>query len=76
MSIEKLITDVISDCLDVDKDLVTPDASLMEDLGGDALNISDVFLVLEESYGLKIQSWSTEKIKTVGDLIKYVEENQ
>ena len=59
--------------LDVDEDKVTTDASITEDLGADSLDVVDLVMNIEESFDLEIPDEEVENIKTVGDIVKFIE---
>ena len=75
MVFEKL-RDIVVDQLDVDADKVTMGASIAEDLGADSLDIVDLVMSLEEEFDMEIPDETVENIKTIGDIVKYIEENQ
>ena len=55
---------------------VTPEASFIEDLGADSLDIVELIMALEEEYDIEIPDEDAEKIQTVKDVIAYIEERQ
>ena len=61
--------------LDVDEDKVTMDSSITEDLGADSLDLVDLVMSLEEEFDVEIPDDQVENVKTVGDIVKYIEEN-
>ena len=75
MVFEKL-RDIVVDQLDVDADKVTMGASIAEDLGADSLDIVDLVMSLEEEFDMEIPDEAVENIKTIGDIVKYIEDNQ
>ena len=70
------IKGLVVDQLDVDADKVTEDASITEDLGADSLDVVDLVMSIEEEFDMEIPEDAVEKIKTVGDIVKYIENNQ
>jgi acyl carrier protein len=72
---EKL-KDLIVEQLDVDADKVTEDANIQEDLGADSLDVTELIMAIEDEFDLEISDSDAEGIKTVGDIIKYLEANQ
>lgn len=70
------IKDIVVEQLSVDADKVTMDASITEDLGADSLDIVDLVMAIEEEFELEIPDDAVEGIKTVGDIVKYIEDNQ
>ncbi len=70
------VKDIIVEQLDVDADKVTLGSSLIDDLGADSLDVVDLVMSLEEEFDVEIPDEAVEGIKTVGDIVKYIEENQ
>ena len=70
------VRDILVDQLDVDEDTVTMDASITTDLGADSLDVVDLVMSLEEEFECEIPDDEIENIKTVGDVVKYIEEHQ
>ena len=66
---------ILIDQLDVEEEKVTPEASIADDLGADSLDIVDLVMSLEEEFDLEIPDDQVENIKTVGDIVKYIEDN-
>lgn len=72
MTTEEKVKEIIIAHFGVEKSQVTPEASLIHDLGGDSLDAVEIVMALEEEFNLEIPDEATEKIKTVGDAIEYV----
>lgn len=70
------VREILVDQLDVEEDAVTMDASIQNDLGADSLDIVDLVMSLEEEFDCEIPDEEIENIKTVGDIVKYIEETQ
>jgi acyl carrier protein len=75
-TIEQRIKDIIIEQLDVKADQVTPEAKFIEDLGADSLDTVELVMALEEEFGLEIPDDEAEKLQSVGDVIKHVEDSQ
>lgn len=75
-SIEQRVKKIIVDQLGVKEDQVTPEAKFIEDLGADSLDTVELVMALEEEFGQEIPDEEAEKLQSVGDVIKYVEERQ
>ena len=67
---------IVVEHLGVEEDKVTPDASFIDDLGADSLDIVELVMAFEEEFGVEIPDDAAEKIATVGDAIKYIEEHK
>ena len=68
------VKEILCDQLDVDEDKVTMDSEIQEDLGADSLDIVDLIMSFEEEFGVEIPDEAAESIKTVGDIVNYIEE--
>lgn len=69
------VRSVIVDQLNVEEDDVTEEAAFIDDLGADSLDIVELVMALEEEFGISIPDEEAENIKTVGDVVAYVESN-
>ena len=69
------VKDVIVEQLSVDEDDVHVDASFIDDLGADSLDIVELVMALEDSFGVSIPDEEAESIKTVGDAVEYITAN-
>jgi acyl carrier protein len=67
---------IVVEHLGVEEDKVTPDASFIDDLGADSLDIVELVMAFEEEFGVEIPDDAAEKIYTVGDANKYIEEHK
>ena len=63
------------DQLDLEEEKVTMDASITDDLGADSLDVVDLVMSLEEEFDVEIPDNQVENIKTVGDIVRYIEDN-
>jgi acyl carrier protein len=66
---------VIVEQLNVEEDDVVEDASFIDDLGADSLDIVELVMALEEEFGISIPDEEAENIKTVGDAVNYIANN-
>jgi acyl carrier protein len=66
---------IIVDQLGVEEDLVTPEASFVDDLGADSLDTVELVMALEEEFGIEIPDEDAEKITRVKEAIDYIEKN-
>mgnify|MGYP003393570308 CR=1 FL=1 len=72
MSIENKIRDIIVEQLGVDADRIKPEASFIDDLGADSLDIVELVMAMEEVFDVEIPDEDAEKLKTVNDVINYL----
>jgi len=72
MSAEEKVIDIIVEQLSVEKDKVVPSASFVDDLGADSLDLVELIMAMEESFGIEIPDEVAEKITTVQDAIDHV----
>jgi acyl carrier protein len=73
-SIEEKVKDIIVEQLGVNLEQVTPNASFIEDLGADSLDTVELVMAFEEEFGVEVPDEDAEKLQSVGDVIKYIEE--
>ncbi len=72
--IEQRVKDIIVEQLGVKPDQVTPEAKFIEDLGADSLDTVELVMALEEEFGIEVPDEQAEKLQSVGDVIKYIED--
>lgn len=70
------VKEIIAEQLDVDADTVTVTSNIQDDLGADSLDVVDLVMSLEEEFDMEIPDEAVANIKTVGDIVKYIEDNQ
>ena len=75
MDIAEKVKEIVSQQLDVDIAEVKDEARFIEDLGADSLAIVELVLAFEEQFEIDIPDEDTEKIATVGEAIKYIQDN-
>ena len=75
MSIEAQVKEIIVEQLGVDAEKVTAEASFVDDLGADSLDIVELVMSFEESFDIEIPDEDAEKIQTIGDVVTYLQEN-
>ena len=74
-NIEERVKDLVVEQLGVSQDQVTPQASFIDDLGADSLDTVELVMAFEEEFGIDIPDEDAEKMVTVNNAIKYLEEN-
>ena len=74
MSVTEKVRKMIVDQLGVSESEVVPEAKFIDDLGADSLDIVELIMALEDEYSIEIPDEDAEKMETVGDSIKYIED--
>jgi acyl carrier protein len=74
MALEKEVIDIVVEQLGVDKEDVTLSKSFVEDLNADSLDLTELIMTLEERFDCEISEEEAEKLKTVGDVVAYVQQ--
>ena len=67
------VRDILCEQLAVDEEKVTMEANITDDLGADSLDIVDLVMSLEEEFDVEVPDEEVENIKTVGDIVKFIE---
>ncbi|MGD8400867.1 MAG: acyl carrier protein [Bacillota bacterium] len=75
MDIFSKVKDIVVEQLGVDEEEVTEQASFVDDLGADSLDIVELVMALEEEFDLEIPDEDAEKMVTVADAVNYIKEN-
>ncbi len=66
---------ILSEQFDVEEDTITNDTTITEDLGADSLDVVDLLMSIEDEFEIEIPDTEIENIKTVGELVKYIEDH-
>jgi acyl carrier protein len=75
-SIQEKVKEIIVEQLGVNPEQVVPEAKFIEDLGADSLDTVELVMAFEEEFEIEVPDEDAEKLQTVGDVYKYVEEKQ
>ena len=70
------VKELISEQLDVKADDITEASNMQDDLGADSLDVVDLVMALEDEFDVEIPEDQVENIKTVGDIVKFIEDKQ
>jgi acyl carrier protein len=74
-TVEKRVIEIIVEQLKVSPEEVTLEASFIDDLGADSLDLVELIMAMEEEFGLEISDEDAEKIQTVQDAVHYISEH-
>ena len=66
---------ILSEQFDGEEDTITNDTSITEDLGADSLDVVDLLMSIEDEFEIEVPDTEIENIKTVGELVKYIEDH-
>jgi acyl carrier protein len=72
-TMKERIVEIIANQLGIDRGDVTPEASVVDDLGADSLDVVELIMALEEEFNLEIPDEEAEKIKSVKDIFSHME---
>jgi acyl carrier protein len=75
-SVEQMVKEIIIEQLSVSEEEVVPEASFVDDLGADSLDLVELIMVLEEKFNKEIPDEDAEKLLTVQDAISYIKQLQ
>ena len=75
-AVDEKVKQIIVEQLGVDEGEATASASFVDDLGADSLDTVELVMALDEEFGHEIPDEQAEKLQSVGDVIKYIEDNQ
>ena len=75
MVLEKIV-DILSKQFDVEEETITLDTNIADDLGADSLDVVDMLMSLEDEFDVEIPDEEIERIRTVGELVAYIEGHQ
>ena len=76
MSTFERVQKIICEQLEIDSHLVTEDASISGDLGADRLDLVDLSMSIEEEFNLEVPDDVLDHIRTVGDIVKFIDDNE
>lgn len=72
MTVFERLKDIIVDRLRVPLSKITEDASFLEDLGADSLDVIELIMAIEDTFGIEVPDEDIEKVITVGDAVRYI----
>ncbi|MFM2167658.1 MAG: hypothetical protein RIS79_2029 [Verrucomicrobiota bacterium] len=74
-NIQDKVKEIIVEQLGVNPEQVTPEAKFIEDLGADSLDTVELVMAFEEEFGIDVPDEEAEKLQSVGDVVRYVEDH-
>ena len=74
MVFEKL-REIISEQLEISEELITMESNIRDDFDADSLDLVDIVMSVEDEFDVEVPEDAVEKMKTVGDVVKFIEEN-
>ncbi|MGC8719641.1 MAG: acyl carrier protein [Thermodesulforhabdaceae bacterium] len=72
-AIKEKVIDIIADKLGIERETITPEAHVIDDLGADSLDVVEMIMALEEAFDIEIPDEDAEKIRTVQDIFDYID---
>ena len=69
------IKEILAEQLDLDESKITMDSDIVEELEADSLDVVDLVMSMEDTFGVEVPDEAIENFKTVGDIVRYIEEN-
>ena len=72
MSMEEQVKKIVAEKLSVEPDEVVPEASFVDDLGADSLDLVELIMAMEEAFDIEISDEEAEKLQTVQDSVNYI----
>ncbi len=75
MIYEKVV-EILAEQFDIDSSEITSDTLIVDDLGADSLDVVDIMMSLEDEFTVEVPDEAVDGIKTVGDIVKFVEDNR
>lgn len=76
MSTFERVQKIICEQLEIDRHLVTEDASISGDLGADSLDLVDLAMSIEEEFNLEVPDEALDHVRTVGDIVKFIDDHE
>ena len=73
MTIDK-VTELLASQLNVGKEKIKPESRLVEDLGADSLDMIEMLMALEDNFGITVPDEKAAELKTVGDIVKFIDQ--
>lgn len=75
MDVFERIREMLAEQLEIEPEKITMESDILEDFDADSLDVVDMVMSLEDEFGIEIPDEQVENLRTVGDVVRYVEEN-
>ncbi len=76
MTVFEQLQAIIADQLELDAETITPDSNILDDLGADSLDVVDLIMSVEDEFGIEVPDEALENIRTVEEMVKYIEDHK
>ena len=76
MDIFEKLQGILADQLEIDADKITYESLILDDLGADSLDVVDLIMSIEDEFGMEVPDEAVDNIRTVEDMVKYIEEHE
>ena len=76
MEVFERIRQILGDQLDLDEGKISMDSDIVEDLEADSLDVVDLVMTIEDEFGMEVPDDQIENFRTVGDVVRYIEEHE
>ena len=76
MTVFEKLQAIIADQLELDAETITPDSNILDDLGADSLDVVDLIMSVEDEFGIEVPDEALEEIRTVDEMVKYIEDHE
>lgn len=76
MSIFEKLQEIVADQLEIDVEDIAYDSNILDDLGADSLDVVDLIMSIEDEFGIEVPDEALENIRTIEDMVKFIEDNE
>ncbi len=76
MSIFEKLQEIIAEQLEMDAEEVTYESNILDDLGADSLDVVDLVMTIEDEFGIEVPDEALKDIRTVEEMVKYIEDHE
>ena len=76
MNIFEKLKEILAEQLELDEDKITYESHILDDLGADSLDVVDLIMSIEDEFGMEVPDEAVDSIRTVEDMVKYIEDHE